>query len=83
MKTALFLSEVFVFMFIKDPVCGMPLDPSKTQFTANFLSKQYYFDSEYCMSSFIEGAKIAYFSMEIGINSAMPTYSGGLGVLGR
>ncbi len=81
MKTALFLSEVFVYMFIKDPVCGMPLDPSTTQFTANFLSKQYYFDSEYCMSSFIEGAKIAYFSMEIGINSAMPTYSGGLGVL--
>jgi len=25
--------------------------------------------------------KVAYFSMEIGINSAMPTYSGGLGVL--
>ena len=59
----------------------MPLDPSKAQFTANFLSGQYYFDSEYCMNSFIEGAKIAYFSMEIGINSAMPTYSGGLGVL--
>ncbi len=75
------LSEVFVYMFIKDPVCGMPLEPSTTQFTANFLSKQYYFDSEYCMSSFIEGTKIAYFSMEIGINSAMPTYSGGLGVL--
>ena len=34
------------------------------------------------MNSFIEGTKIAYFSMEIGINSAMPTYSGGLGVLG-
>jgi glycogen phosphorylase len=68
-------------MFIKDPVCGMPLDLSKAQFTANFLSKQYYFDSEYCMSSFLEGTKIAYFSMEIGINSAMPTYSGGLGVL--
>jgi starch phosphorylase len=65
----------------KDPVCGMPLDPSNTQFTANFLSRQYYFDSEYCMSSFIEGAKIAYFSMEIGINSNVPTYSGGLGVL--
>jgi starch phosphorylase len=80
-KAALLLSEVFVYMFIKDPVCGMPLDQSTTQFTANFLSKQYYFDSEYCMSSFIEGAKIAYFSMEIGINSAMPTYSGGLGVL--
>jgi starch phosphorylase len=33
------------------------------------------------MSSFIEGAKIAYFSMEIAINPNMPTYSGGLGVL--
>ena len=68
-------------MSVRDPVCGMPLDPSKAQFTTNFLSKQYYFDSEYCMSSFIEGAKIAYFSMEIGINSDVPTYSGGLGVL--
>ncbi len=68
-------------MFVKDPVCGMPLDPAKTQFTTNFLSRQYYFDSEYCMSSFIEGAKIAYFSMEIGINTDMPTYSGGLGIL--
>jgi len=81
LKVPLFLDEVFAFMFIKDPVCGMPLDSSTAQFTANFLSKQYYFDSEYCMSSFIEGAKIAYFSMEIGINSAIPTYSGGLGVL--
>jgi len=68
-------------MSVRDPVCGMPLDPSKAQFTTNFLSKQYYFDSEYCMSSFIDGAKIAYFSMEIGINSDVPTYSGGLGVL--
>ena len=68
-------------MFVKDPVCGMPLDSSTAQFTANFLSKQYYFDSEYCLSSFIEGAKIAYFSMEIGMKSAIPTYSGGLGVL--
>ena len=59
----------------------MPLEPSKTQFTANFLSRQYYFDSEYCLSSFIEGTKIAYFSMEIGINTDMHTYSGGLGVL--
>jgi starch phosphorylase len=68
-------------MSVKDPVCGMPLDPSKTQFTTNFLSRQYYFDSEYCLNSFIEGAKIAYFSMEIGVNTDMPTYSGGLGVL--
>jgi starch phosphorylase len=68
-------------MSIKDPVCGMPLDLSKTQFTANFLSKQYYFDSEYCMNNFVEGAKIAYFSMEIAVDTNISTYSGGLGVL--
>jgi len=66
---------------VKDPVCGMPLDPKKTEFKMEFLTKQYYFDSEYCMRSFIEGTKVAYFSMEIGIRSDMPTYSGGLGVL--
>ena len=68
-------------MLVKDPICGMPLDPAEARYTTNFLSKQYYFDSEYCMNSFIEGAKIAYFSMEIGINNDVPTYSGGLGVL--
>jgi starch phosphorylase len=68
-------------MSVKDPVCGMRLDPKKTPFTTEFLGRQHYFDSEYCMSSFIEGAKVAYFSMEIGINTEMPTYSGGLGVL--
>ena len=74
-------SKGLFFMSVKDPVCGMPLDPSKTQFKANFLSRQYYFDSEYCMKGFIEGAKIAYFSMEIAMDSGIPTYSGGLGVL--
>jgi starch phosphorylase len=59
----------------------MPLDPKKAEFKVEFLTKQYYFDSEYCMHGFIEGPKVAYFSMEIGINSDMPTYSGGLGVL--
>ena len=72
MKVALYHSEAFVFMSVKGPVCGMPLKPSKTQFSVNFLSSQYYFDSEYCMSSFIEDAKIAYFSMKIGINTGMP-----------
>jgi starch phosphorylase len=59
----------------------MPLDPNKAEFKVEFLTKQYCFDSEYCMHSFIKGPKIAYFSMEIGIRSDMPTYSGGLGVL--
>ncbi len=66
---------------MKDPVCGMPLDPEKTEFKLEFLTKQYYFDSEYCMHSFIEGPRVAYLSMEIGVNSDVPTYSGGLGVL--
>lgn len=33
------------------------------------------------ISEFIKEPKIAYFSMEIGVRSDMPTYSGGLGVL--
>jgi starch phosphorylase len=59
----------------------MPLDPKKAAFKTEFLTEQYYFDSEYCMRSFVEGPKVAYFSMEIGAKSDMPTYSGGLGVL--
>ncbi|HIJ08914.1 TPA: alpha-glucan family phosphorylase [Candidatus Bathyarchaeota archaeon] len=68
-------------MIVKDPVCGMPLDPEKATFKTDFLSKNYFFDSEYCMRGFIDGPKIAYFSMEIGVDSNIPTYSGGLGVL--
>jgi starch phosphorylase len=68
-------------MSTKDPVCGMPLDPDKAKFACEFLGRKYFFDSEYCMTSFIEGGKIAYFSMEIGMQSDMHTYSGGLGVL--
>jgi len=59
----------------------MPIDPKKTAFKTEFLTEQYYFDSEYCMHNFIETPKVAYFSMEIGVNSDIPTYSGGLGVL--
>ena len=68
-------------MTVIDPVCGMPLDPDKTQFKVDVRGRAYYFDSEYCMHNFLEGPKIAYFSMEIGIKSEIPTYSGGLGVL--
>ena len=59
----------------------MRLDPEKTPFKTEFLGNQYYFDSEYCLSTFVEGSKVAYFSMEIAVNKDMPTYSGGLGVL--
>jgi starch phosphorylase len=59
----------------------MSLEPNEAKFKSEFLTKQCYFDSEYCMRSFIEGPRVAYFSMEIGVKSNIPTYSGGLGVL--
>ena len=65
---------------MRDPVCGMPVDEN-TEFSADIRGRKYYFDSEYCMRVFKEGQKIAYFSMEIGLFSDIPTYSGGLGVL--
>ncbi len=75
------MKDAWIFLSVKDPVCGMRLDPEKTPFKTVFLGNQYYFDSEYCLSSFVEGAKVAYFSLEIGANKDMPTYSGGLGIL--
>jgi glycogen phosphorylase len=66
---------------VKDPVCGTIVDPQKTLFKAQFLGNQYYFDSEYCLKRFVESERVAYFSMEIGINKDMSTYSGGLGIL--
>ena len=66
---------------VRDPVCGMPLEFRKVKFKAEFGGKTYYFCSEYCKRRFFERPKIAYFSMEIGIKSEIPTYSGGLGVL--
>jgi starch phosphorylase len=76
-----YLLLLVVLVTVIDPVCGMPLDPDKTQFKVDVRGGRYYFDSEYCMHNFLEGPKIAYFSMEIGIKSEIPTYSGGLGVL--
>jgi starch phosphorylase len=68
-------------MTVIDPVCGMPVDPEKSEFKVDAWGRKYFFDSEYCMHNFLEGSRIAYFSMEIGIKSEIPTYSGGLGVL--
>lgn len=68
-------------MVLRDPVCGMPLEPDGPIFTSERLGKTYYFCSENCMHNFLESPRIAYFSMEIGIRNEYPTYSGGLGVL--
>ncbi len=68
-------------MIAIDPICGMPVDTEKAKFKAEVRGGVYYFCSEEHRRNFLEGSKIAYFSMEIGIESDIPTYSGGLGVL--
>ena len=47
----------------------------------DFGGKRYCFDSEICQRSFLESPRVAYFSMEMGIENDIPTYSGGLGIL--
>ncbi len=66
---------------VRDPVCGMPIEKEKAKFKTEVRGRLYYFCSEYCQRRFLERPRIAYFSMEIGIRSEIPTYSGGLGVL--
>ena len=68
-------------MAARDPVCGMPVDPATAAYSVEVRGGTYYFSSELCRDTFVEGEKIAYFSMEIGLESDIPTYSGGLGVL--
>ncbi len=79
---------------IKDPVCGMT---AKEEFKYKYKSKVFCFCSSLCKDEFQNSPekylkqhtifeeekerRIAYFSMEIGVNSSIPTYSGGLGVL--
>ena len=66
---------------IRDPVCGLPLAESKEDYKTEVRGKTYHFCGEYCKRSFLRGKKIAYFSMEIGLENDVHTYSGGLGVL--
>jgi starch phosphorylase len=71
---------------IRCPVCGIQIDFENLQTrievaSDKFGGKKYSFCSENCRRHFQDDPRIAYFSMEIGISSSMPTYSGGLGVL--
>ena len=66
---------------IIDPVCGLPLAEPREEFKAEVRGKTYYFCGEYCKHSFLCREKIAYFSMEIGLDKDFHSYSGGLGVL--
>jgi len=81
---------------LRDPVCGMPLDPTRALFES-VRGKDFAFCSEFCRNAFrkspsADGAdstasladlspRLAYFSMEIGIDERLPIYSGGLGIL--
>jgi len=71
---------------LRCPLCGteIDVDDAETRMQINYGSfggKKYCFCSRNCMKQFIEGPRIAYFSMEIGISNDISTYSGGLGVL--
>jgi starch phosphorylase len=69
------------FELVRDPICGMHLDEKETEFKTKVRGRTYYFCSDYCKHIFLEGERIAYFSMEIALTDDIPTYSGGLGVL--
>lgn len=78
-----------------DPVCSMPV--SNEEHALIYPDQEIYFCSDFCKQKFRlqpdlyftqtnlpqeqDDRHIAYFSMEIGLDSNMPTYSGGLGIL--
>lgn len=66
---------------VQDPICGMDIDEQTAQYTTNLRGKTYYFCNKYCQHTFLTRTNIAYFSMEIGLNDQIHTFSGGLGVL--
>jgi len=68
-------------MKVLDPVWGIPVDTERTPFKAEMWGRTYYSIDEQHMRRFVEGQRVAYFSMEIGLRNDIPTYSGGLGVL--
>jgi starch phosphorylase len=68
-------------MEVLDPVWGIPVDTEKTPFRTEIWGSTYYFVDEQHMRKFLEGPRVAYFSMEIGLRNDIPTYSGGLGIL--
>ena len=66
---------------IRDPVCGLPITELKEEFQADIRGRTYHFCGKYCKRAFLQGKKIAYFCMEIGLDPKIHSYSGGLGVL--
>jgi len=78
---------------MRDPVCGMPVD-ERDALHVDHEGRKVFFCSELCRESFLkdpapfstgdagpQDCRIAYFTMEIALESEVPTYAGGLGVL--
>lgn len=76
-----------------DPVCRMPVEPSRA-LVVQVDGETVYFCSALCRDEYVRRGglsgvpsesrstvRIAYLSMEIALDAAMPTYAGGLGVL--
>jgi len=78
-----------------DPVCNMTVKVDESSEKTEYKGSEYYFCGKVCRERFEkapgryiskgggagEKRTVAYFSMEIGLEAGMPTYSGGLGVL--
>lgn len=79
-----------------DPVCNMTVSKENDQEKVEYKGIAYHFCGKGCIERFEkspesyiskkvqegeERRSVAYFSMEIGLEAGMPTYSGGLGVL--
>jgi glycogen phosphorylase len=88
--------ETMIKHALRDPVCGMVVgDPglsavhqgTQFYFCSEFCRRSFMEDPDrYVAAAFGQaktdvGRRIAYFSMEVAMDSPMPTYSGGLGVL--
>ena len=42
----------------KDPICGMGVDPKKTDYQSKFKGKEYYFCCEGCLEKFESGPAV-------------------------
>ncbi len=78
-----------------DPVCHMTVNAEESDDKTEYRGSEYHFCGQSCREIFEKAPEkytskvvatgdrrsVAYFSMEIGLEAGMPTYSGGLGVL--
>ena len=56
-----------------DPVSGFPIDPLAASPEADLFGKRYRFANAYNKYQFLNEGRVAYLSMEIGIQNEFPT----------